>query len=52
MALGDMKKVKLLMMMMIIAVSLMWAGAADKRKQPKVPLKINKMIENNSIGSE
>ena len=47
-----MKKVKLFMLRMTVVVSLMWAGAADKRKQPKVPLKINKMIENNSIGSE
>ena len=39
-------------MMTIIAAGLMWAESVKKHKQPKGPLKVKEMIQNNPIGSE
>ena len=38
-------------MMIMIAASLVWAGAAGKGEQPIVAYKVDKLIRNNSIGS-
>ena len=37
---------KKFLMMLVTAASLMWAGAAEKSKQPKMALKIDKMMLN------
>ena len=38
-------------MMMMIAASLVWAGAAETPEQSKLTLENNKVIQNNSLGS-
>ena len=39
-------------MMMMIAASLMWAGAAEKPEQSKWHSKITRMIQNYSLSSQ